>query len=202
MSSDVIITCCISACSGTSGSLFLRIKCGILWWARKRIHYSGESRIEKSIPLDHCLSSLCKPLGAKKWSSGQIFISYPHTHDRFIYSAGLSESWLLVYLIKTKISYAGPFILAHLSQRLNEGDLLLSVLGLLCIVRNFFFKKHLFIKHWPKCLSWTKTIYQNCLNGSAPPNKMANRAKNRKIFKQHHLNCWTKFKLILPKCSS
>ena len=40
------------------------------WWARKRIHYSHECRIEKSVPCDHSLSSLCKPCNAKRWSSG------------------------------------------------------------------------------------------------------------------------------------
>ena len=54
------------------------------WWARKRIHYLCEGRIEKSVPRDHCLSSLGKPCDAKPQSSGQIFLSYPH--DRFLYS--------------------------------------------------------------------------------------------------------------------
>ena len=54
------------------------------WWARKRIHYSCEGRIEKSVPRDHRLSSLGKPRDAKRWSSGRIFLSFPHTHDRFL----------------------------------------------------------------------------------------------------------------------
>ena len=29
---------------------------------------------------------LGKPRDAKRWSSRQIFLSYPHTHDRFLYS--------------------------------------------------------------------------------------------------------------------
>ena len=40
----------------------------------------------KPIPRDHHLSSLSKPLDAKQWSSVRIFLSYPHTHDRFLYS--------------------------------------------------------------------------------------------------------------------
>ena len=56
------------------------------WWARKRIHYLCEGRIEKSVPQDHHVSSLSKPCDAKRWTSGQNFLSYPHTHDRFLYS--------------------------------------------------------------------------------------------------------------------
>ena len=43
--------------------------------------------IEKSAPLDHRsrLSSLGKSCDAKRWSSGQIFLSHPHTHDGFLY---------------------------------------------------------------------------------------------------------------------
>ena len=40
------------------------------WWARKRIHYSCEGKIEKSVPRDHLLSSLGKPRDAKRRSSG------------------------------------------------------------------------------------------------------------------------------------
>ena len=56
---------------------------GIKWWARKRIHYSCEGGIEKSVPGDHILSSLSKPGDANRWSSGRIFQS--HTHDGFLY---------------------------------------------------------------------------------------------------------------------
>ena len=45
-----------------------------------------EGRIEKSVPRDHRLSSLGKPCDAKRRSSGRIFLSYPHTHDRFLYA--------------------------------------------------------------------------------------------------------------------
>ena len=47
------------------------------------------------------------------------------------------------------------------------------------------------------------TFYQNYLNGYAPLNKMAIRAKNRKTFKQHLLpGQWSDFKMILQKLSS
>ena len=55
------------------------------WWARKRIHYLCEGRIEKSVPRDHRLSSLGKARDAKRWPLGQIFLFYPHTHGRFLY---------------------------------------------------------------------------------------------------------------------
>ena len=46
------------------------------WWrARKRIHYSCESRIEKSVLQDHRLSSLGKSHDAR-WSWGIIFFPF------------------------------------------------------------------------------------------------------------------------------
>ena len=84
----VIMTspCRISAYSGFSGSLFhifSSIKWGIRWWARKRIHYSCEGEMEKSVPRDHRLPSLGKPPDANRWSSGQVF-SIPPSHSWWI----------------------------------------------------------------------------------------------------------------------
>ena len=46
------------------------------------------------------------------------------------------------------------------------------------------------------------TLYQNCSNCSAPLNKMATRAQNRKTFKQLLLlNGWTDFEIISHECS-
>ena len=69
------------------------------WWARKWIHYLCEGKIEKSVPQDHRSSSLSKPRDAKQRSSGQIFLSYPHTHDRFLYSR------VVLYLQCSKIQW-------------------------------------------------------------------------------------------------
>ena len=44
--------------------------------------------MEKSVPQHRRLSSLGKPRDAKQRSSGQIFLSYPHTHDRFLCVSG------------------------------------------------------------------------------------------------------------------
>ena len=41
--------------------------------------------MEKSVPRDHCLSSLCKPSDANHRSSRRIFLSHPHTHDGFLF---------------------------------------------------------------------------------------------------------------------
>ena len=50
---DVIMSCCISAYSGTSGSLYFRIKSQ--WSARKLIHYSCEGWIENlSLEITVC----------------------------------------------------------------------------------------------------------------------------------------------------
>ena len=46
------------------------------------------------------------------------------------------------------------------------------------------------------------TLYQNCSNRSAPLNKMAARAKNRKTFKRLLLqNQKMDFEIIIQKCS-
>ena len=70
------------------------IKCDIYWWERKIIHYSCENGIEKSVPRDHRSSSLGKPRDANRWSSERIFLSHPHTHDRFL----LSSMWIMFFL--------------------------------------------------------------------------------------------------------
>ena len=44
----------------------------------------GEDRIEKSVSRDHNLSSLSKSCGAIRRSLGQIFLSHPYIHDRFL----------------------------------------------------------------------------------------------------------------------
>ena len=53
--------------------------------SKKRIHYSREGRIEKIFPLGSPFVIIRQPRDAKQGSSGQIFLSYPHTHDRFLY---------------------------------------------------------------------------------------------------------------------
>ena len=52
---------------------------------KKKNPYSCEVRIEKSFPRDHRLSSLGKPRDVKRRSWGRIFLSYPHTHEIFLY---------------------------------------------------------------------------------------------------------------------
>ena len=59
--------------------------------SKKKIHYSCEDRIEKSIPRDHRLSSLGKPRDAKRRSSGRIFLSFPHTYHRLLLGANLKD---------------------------------------------------------------------------------------------------------------
>ena len=49
-------------------AFFFKQKMWYLMVARKRIHYSFEGGLEKSIPLDHYLSSLGKPSDAKRQS--------------------------------------------------------------------------------------------------------------------------------------
>ena len=70
------------------------------WWARKIINYLCEGRIEKSVPQDHSLSSLGKLCDAKQQSSGQIFLSYPHTHDSP--STHLSYMTLVISKIRSR----------------------------------------------------------------------------------------------------
>ena len=44
----------------------------------------GKRDIEKSVPRDHSLTLLGKSRGARQSPSGRIFLSIPHTHDRFL----------------------------------------------------------------------------------------------------------------------
>ena len=43
--------------------------------------------------------SLGKPRDAKRRSSGRIFLSYPHTHDRFLYSVAVALLLLLIHYL-------------------------------------------------------------------------------------------------------
>ena len=53
---------------------------------KKKIYHGCEGQIEKSVPRVHSLTSLGKPRDARQKPSGRIFLSTPHTHDRFWYS--------------------------------------------------------------------------------------------------------------------
>ena len=47
---------------------------------------SGDKQNNKLfVPRNHRLSSLDKPRDAKRRTSGRIFLSYPHTHERVLY---------------------------------------------------------------------------------------------------------------------
>ena len=74
------------------------------------------------------------PRGAKRRSSERIFLSYPHTHDRFLYSA---TKYLALCLIvpKDKVflcrrSYMSAHVLLNLLNELRKRD---KVRGLLII---------------------------------------------------------------------
>ena len=70
------------------------------------------------------------------------------------------------------------------------------VLKNLYLAKNSLYKKPLFSRE-------TARGPENCLNDFAPLNRMATRAKNAKIFKQHLLlGRWPDFKIISQKCSS
>ena len=66
--------------------MWFQYKMRYLVVSKKTIHYSCEVGIEKYVPRDHRLSSINKPCDANRWSSGQIFLSHPHTHDGFLLS--------------------------------------------------------------------------------------------------------------------
>ena len=56
-------------------------------YVRKRIYHGCLVQIEKSVPWDHCLASLSTALWCQTLILWQIFLSTPHTHERFLYSA-------------------------------------------------------------------------------------------------------------------
>ena len=69
---------------GTSGSLYFEYEDTLFKGEQENEYYSCGNGIEKSVPCDHRLSSLGKPRDAIHRSSGPIFLSYPHTHDRLL----------------------------------------------------------------------------------------------------------------------
>ena len=73
---------------------------------KKKLHYTYEGKIEKSVPRDYSLSSVGKPRDAKRRSTGRIFLSYmyPHTHDGFLCSIPESQELSGFYTIQYKHS--------------------------------------------------------------------------------------------------
>ena len=66
--------------------IFSNIKWGIKRLAGKRTHFSCEDEIEKSVSRYLHLTSPGKSRNdANPWSSGWIFLSYPHTNDGLVY---------------------------------------------------------------------------------------------------------------------
>ena len=68
--------------------------------------------MKKSVPWDHRLSSLGKPRDAKRGSSGRIFLSHPHTHDRFLYSL------LLIPVVGFSVKSGKPLL-----HKLNQSSM-------------------------------------------------------------------------------
>ena len=86
--SDIIISCRISTFRNFLVNLgaFFNYANAVFNGEQEKESTIHVGKIEKSVPQDHHLSSLRKPRDAKRWSSGQIFLSHPHTHDRFLHS--------------------------------------------------------------------------------------------------------------------
>ena len=63
-----------------------------------------------------------------------------------------------------------------------------------------------YISFWTTCpnsINFTRVLFQNCINGSAPPNRRTTRAPDKKYFKQHLLlNHWPKFNINSQNCFS
>ena len=75
---------------------------------KKQQTFLCEGGIEKSVTRDHRLSSVGKPRGANRCSSVHIFLSHPHTHDRFLYSlpntSFYSTCKAAIYKLRDRIS--------------------------------------------------------------------------------------------------
>ena len=81
-------------------SCFSNFKCNAYRWARKRIHYSCEDGIEKSVPRNHRLSSLSKPHDDNWWSLGRIFLSHSNTHKGSLYSLPTKTFTMMSAVVK------------------------------------------------------------------------------------------------------
>ena len=57
---------------------------------KKKLSWMLVIFIEKSAPRDHCLALLGEASWCQTMTLGRIFLSAPHTHERFLYSIQLS----------------------------------------------------------------------------------------------------------------
>ena len=69
-------------------------------YKRKRTYHGCLARIEKFVPRDHCLTSLCTASRCQTVTLGQIFLSAPHTSERFLYSTHHHHSYIILELGK------------------------------------------------------------------------------------------------------
>ena len=83
---------------------------------KKKIHYSCEVGIEKSVPRDHRLSSLDKPPDANWRSSGQIFYST---------LALMMDSYFVLYLLDSQAVF-------HITSHV----LVIFKFQILCIIKS------------------------------------------------------------------
>ena len=97
------------------------------WWARKRIHYTCEGRIEKSVPRDHQFSTLGKPRDAKPWSLGRNF--YP-TLTPMIHV----DSYILTHVILPRLSHYSDVIMLTYDTL----QLILELLGALFNIKMWY----------------------------------------------------------------
>ena len=69
---------------------------------------------------------------------------------------------------------------------------------------NLSFKRHLLLNHLSKLKKFHMNVThyalnQNCINGSTPLNTRAAKALDKKSFKRHLLNHWSKFKIKIHR---
>ena len=74
-----------------------------------------------SLGITVCHHSQVSSLDAKRRSSGPIFLSYPNTHDRFLYSSEISWSRHADNVTK-KANYLGVTVSSDLSWSRHAGN--------------------------------------------------------------------------------
>ena len=78
-------------------------------YASKRISHGCLVQIKKSVPRDHYLASLGKASLCQTLTLRRIFLSAPHTHERFLYSCTGQSRGNSCQVCKKKIILGNEF---------------------------------------------------------------------------------------------
>ena len=68
----------------------------------------GWDRKNPSLEITHCHHSIDKPRDANRCSTGRVFPSHPHTHDRYLYCFTLNVFFVSLFCFFLVVPWVGP----------------------------------------------------------------------------------------------